>query len=363
MPRFSLRRCKNRNRFGAAVRMNGMPFRYVFALCGFILLSISSPSAAQDAKNVVVLETMTLPFLQGTTSWLRKSLTKMGYSDGVKVKYTVLNADGNFANAQSLLSQAISNQKIDVVVSVATLASRASRTLLDGKDIPQVFAVVADPVGEGFVSEIGAVSGSNITGRTHVVPASAKLSIVSKSLSALTKNKQFRVAILRSTYPSAASDAQQLIASAEQYPTLALKDLAFPYTPGEAGRSEMRRAATKLLIENKLDIDGIWLATGPNQLDAAFIRHIGSHGVPIVFVGSTVGIEQGGLIGLLSSAEINGRSVAGVVASILKGVPARDIPIVRPERFKAGMNLSTAEKMGVIVPVEVLELVGGNVYR
>ncbi len=312
---------------------------------------------------MVVLETMTLPFLQGTTSWLRRSLTKLGYPDGEKIKYTVLNANGNFENAQSLLSKTMSDQKIDLVVSVATLASRASRKLLDGTDIPQIFAVVADPVSEGFVSEIGAASGSNITGRTHVVPASAKLSIVSQSLAAITKTKPFRVAILRSTYPSAVSDAQKLIAGAEQFQNLVLTDLVFDYMSGDVGRSSMRRDAETLLLENKSSIDGIWLATGPNQLDAEFIKRVGSHGVPIVFVGSTIGIELVGLIGLQSSAEVNGRSVAGVVASVLKGVPAGDIPVIRPERFKAGMNLSTAEKMGVIVPVEVLELVGGNIYR
>lgn len=99
MPHMDLRRRIARAIFGDAERPNGKPIRLAVVFFSFVFLAISNPAAAQDAKNVVVLETMTLPFLQGTTSWLRRSLTKLGYPDGEKIKYTVLNANGNFENA------------------------------------------------------------------------------------------------------------------------------------------------------------------------------------------------------------------------------------------------------------------------
>ena len=110
---------------------------------------------------------MSLPFLQNTTKWFRRGLTDLGYAEGKNFEVQVLNAEGKFARAQELLSKILAEGRVDLVVSVATLASWASRELLKNGNVPQVFTVVADPVGEGFVSAIGQKSGSNITGQTH----------------------------------------------------------------------------------------------------------------------------------------------------------------------------------------------------
>ena len=154
-----------------------MPKSYLGKFFGILcILSLpwmfSGNARGSESKTVVVLETMTLPFLQETTRAFRESMSEMGYVDGKGVVYRIINANGNSDQARKMLDDALARETPDLVVSIATLASRVARTRLKETPIPQLFAIVADPVGEGFVSEIGQNSGSNITGRTHAIPIS-----------------------------------------------------------------------------------------------------------------------------------------------------------------------------------------------
>ena len=81
----------------------------------------------------------------------------------------------------------------DLVVTVATLATRAGRDLLSGTKIPHMFLIVTDPVGEGFVSEMGKTSGANITGQSHVVPVESQLALVSQILQTAKRDRPFRI--------------------------------------------------------------------------------------------------------------------------------------------------------------------------
>lgn len=337
---------------------------YSILLIGFIAVSVSSPNVARaESRHIIIVETMTLPYLQATTSWFRKEMEELGYADGRSVTYSVLNAQGNFDRAKELLSGALGQQKPNMVLSIATLASRASRQLLEGGDIPQVFAIVADPVSEGFVDSVGIHSKTNITGRTHVLPAKAKLEVVAQSVARVQNKNPCRIAVLRSTYPSASSDAQQLLQNADAYPNIEMSELVFDYVAGNKGRERMRLAATALVKANKSKIDGLWLAVGPNELDQDYIRAILELGVPVVYSGNKKAVEAGAMLSLLSTAEINGRSVAALADAIFKGTPAGNIPVTRPETFSVGLNIATATRLGFIIPSNIVELAEGNIVR
>jgi len=213
---------------------------------------------AGEKRHVVIVETMTLPFLQSTTAWVRKGLSGLGYKDSEDIEFTVLNAEGKPDRAKQLLSDTLAAEKIDLVVTIATLASRATRQVLKDKDLPQVFAIVADPVVEGFVSAIGEKSGSNITGSTHVVPSEVKLRVVTQSIANLAVSRPFRMGLLRSSYPSAISDARYLFNQVGKFKEIKLSGLAFDYAPGEAGRVAMRKAALSLVNANADRLDGLW---------------------------------------------------------------------------------------------------------
>lgn len=330
----------------------------------FNLLILSGIAEAAETRRVIVLETLSLPYLQNSTMWFRKELGRLGYIDGSTVSYTVLNAEGDAGRAGKLLTDAMSEQKVDLVVTVATLASRAAHKILEESKTPQLFMIVADPVGEGLVSEIGKKSQFNLTGRTHVVPALAKLSFVAKSVANIAStDNPLKIGLLHSSYPASMSDSRQLVAHGEQFPEIEFHKLAFDFISGDSGRAEMREAASNLIKVAASELDGLWLTVGPNELDILFVRSIVETGVPLLYAGSQEAVKAGAMLSLVSSAEINGRAVARLADVIFKGTPASDIPITRPDTFSISLNVSTAKQLNAAIPSQIVELSGKNIFQ
>lgn len=320
-------------------------------------------AASETPKRVVILQTLTSAYLEKSVTWFRSDMTRLGYKDGTDVSYTILNAQGDLGRAESLLTSAIDQVTPDLVVTVATLATRAGRDLLSGTKIPQMFLIVTDPVGEELVSEMGKASGSNITGQSHVVPVESQLALVSQILDTAKRGTPFRIGILRSTYPSATSQSVQLLAAAHQFPTVRLTDLDFPYLSGDSALLEMKKSAMELVEAHKESLDGLWLVAGPNQSELDFLNAVLATGIPIVNSGSISNAHLGAMLALQSTAELNGRAAAEAASAILAGTDPGKIPVTRPSKFVAGVNVLTATRLGAVIPSGVLELAQDNVFH
>ena len=66
--------------------------------------------------------------------------------------------------------------------------------------------------------------------------------------------------------------------------------------------------------------------------------------------------DDGGLMGYGPSLTTMFRQAGGVMAKILKGTPAGEIPIERPTRFELAVNLKTARTLGLKVPQSIMAL-------
>ncbi len=341
------------------------PRRFIvqFLLTFLLAALFIGPASASERTRVVVVETMALPIVQNTTSWLLKGLGDFGHKTGDSLDVVVINADGDSERAETLTREAIDGKPVDVVVTIATLATRAARKVLEDKSIPQIFVLVADPVGEGIVPEIGARSGGNITGSTHVVPPIAKLQVVARSLPKKPTGEPFRLGFLYSSYPSAMSDKNDLFEALKTQSDIELLAMGFPFIPGEAGKDDMLKAAQSLLRENAESIDGLWLATGPNGANQNYVTEIQKSGKPIVYAGNMQSVKQGAMLTVVSTPEISGLAGAAVVDAVLKGAKAGEIPVTRSPRFAVGVNLGTAKRIGAVIPSAVLSLAGENVFN
>ncbi|WP_339856027.1 ABC transporter substrate binding protein [uncultured Nisaea sp.] len=333
---------------------------FILGFC-FLLLPVNA-SADETLKHVVILKTLTSPLLDKSAAWFQLEMSHLGHQEGVNVSYTILNAYGDFKRAKELLKTTMDQDPPDLVLTVATLATRAGRELLTGTKIPQLFMIVTDPVGEGFVGEMGKASKSNITGQSHVVPVESQLALVSQILQTAKRDTPFRIGIPRSTYPSAASQAAQLRAAAHQFPVLEFVDLGFPYIPGPEGRTRMTELAMDSVNAHKDTLDGLWMVAGPNQSNVDFVKNIIATGVPIVSGGNIQNASLGAMIVLQSTDELNGRAAAEAASAILSGINPGEIPVTRPSRFIAGVNIATATRLGAVIPSGVLELAQDNVF-
>jgi len=314
-------------------------------------------------KHVVILKTLSSPLVDTSIMWLHKELRRRGFVEGKTVSYRTLDAGGDAVQAISLLSASIAEQRPDLVVTVATLATRAGRTLLSTTRIPQLFMIVTDPIGEGLTSAVGESSGTNLTGLTHVVPAEYQLAVVSRILATAKRKTPFRLAILRSDYPSAKSEATQLMQAAPAFPGVELVELGFHYAPGDSGRTEARKRAVQLVREHRHELDGLWLVAGPNQSNPEFFRALHGTGIPIVNSSNIENARKGAMVALQATADNIGKGVAEMAAAMLAGTDPSTIPVTRPRRFEAGVNVTTATKLGAVIPSAILELAQRNVFH
>jgi len=85
--------------------------------------------------------------------------------------------------------------------------------------------------------------------------------------------------------------------------------------------------------------------------------------VPMIFGVNKQSVQLGALLFIEPDAEAEGREVGVLADRILKGERAGSIPVIPPLKFKMGINLTTAQKMDIVVPPDILELIGKNIYR
>ncbi len=332
-------------------------------LASLLGLSVITQAKAEEPKRVVVIETMKLPVLQDATKWFRKGMTDLGYLEGKNIEYVFLNAEGSPETSSAILTNELNNQKPDMVVSVATLATRESYKILKNQDTPLVFILVSYPEKEGFVRAIGEASGTNDTGKTHIIPPPAKIEVVRQALKSLTKKSPMRIGILNSTYPSALSEAAQIMEINKDIEELSFVDLNFEYLPGQENRDALRNNALEVIEKNRSNFDVLWMATGPMGNDTKILKILKEKKIPVIFANNIEAVKSGVMLSMISSSEVNGIATAEIADQIFKGKNAGEIPVTRPNSYLVSINITTATELGTVIPSALLKLAGKNIYR
>jgi putative ABC transport system substrate-binding protein len=203
-------------------------------------------------------------------------------------------------------------------------------------------ALVADPVGSGFVSNL-AHPGGNITGLTIM----------------LTDISAKRLELLKQAIPSATRVA-------------VLWNPDTPISPKVI--EQLKEAAPSLSIELKF----VSVRT-PGGIDPAFLTVSRTHAQALYVVGDPLfnahrptllklaaeaqlpaiydarhWPDEGGLMSYGPSYADLFRRSAGYVDKILRGIKPGDLPIEQPSKLEFVVNLRTAKAMGMTIPEMVL---------
>jgi len=152
---------------------------------------------------------------------------------------------------------------------------------------------------------------------------------------------------------------------------IAAKDKNIAYVPYEIQYREFPDNIDPMLkdlsiglkqLEGKIDF--IWAPLGPFAESAEYNKLVQTQSsVPMIFGVNKQSVQLGALLFIEPDAEAEGREVGVLADRILKGERAGSIPVIPPLKFKMGINLTTAQKMDIVVPPDILELIGKNIYR
>ena len=270
-------------------------------------------------------------FLQG--------LQELGWSVGRNVIVDIRWSADNNADARKYAAELVALAP-DVILAQSSNAVASLQQVTS--TVPIVFALVADPVGAGYVDSL-ARPGGNITGF-----ASFGYSISGKWLQLLKEIAPgvTRVAVFRD--PSVAAGPGQFAVIQAAAPSLGVE--LRPFAVRDEGEIERALALFAQSPNSGLIVTGGPQAASHRDLIIALAAR---HRLPAVYFGR-YWAAAGGLISYGSDLLDPFRRAAGYVDRILKGEKPADMPVQAPTKYELVINLKTAKALGITVSPTLL---------
>jgi putative ABC transport system substrate-binding protein len=324
-----------------------MKRREFITLLGTALASVPSAGRAQQAERVrrlgVLMSTnQNDPVAQTRVAALRDGLAQSGWNEGHNLAIEWRWSGGDIARTQEYATELV-RLAPDVLLANGTPATAALKQATTA--IPIVFAVVNDPVAQGFIASM-AHPGGNITGFSFL-----EYSMVGKSLEMLKQiaPHSVHVAVMFNpdTYPYYEIHLKSFEAVAKQ---LSLDLSAAP----ARSAAEVDDAIAKLGRE-----PGSALLVTPDPFMLVHrdvvIGAAAKHRVPASY-SYRQNVKEGGLTSYGADATDIFLRSASYIDRILKGAFPGDLPAQAPVKFEIAINVKTAKALGLDIPGDLLAL-------
>ena len=290
-------------------------------------IGVLLPAAADDA----LYQARMTAFLGG--------LQQLGWTDGRNVRIDTRWAAGDADLIRKYAGELIALGP-DVLVAFTSAAVPPLQQLT--RTIPIVFAVVADPVGAGYVESL-ARPGGNVTGFTvWEYTLSGKWLELLKEIAPRTA----RVAVLRDSAIAAGPAEYGAIQTVAPSLGMELRPIDM-HNAGEIERGITMFAASP---NGGLITTGSPASTIYRELIVALAAR---HRLPAVYYARFY-VTGGGLISYGPDILDQCQRAAGYVDRILKGAKATDLPVQAPTKYELAINLKTAKALGITVPDKLI---------
>jgi ABC-type uncharacterized transport system substrate-binding protein len=279
-------------------------------------------------------------------SWyaaFREGLQKLGWTEGHNTQIDTRWATPDDAESMRRFAKELVALQPDLLLSSTTPTTSA--LLQQTRTIPIVFAIVADPIGSGFVANF-ARPGGNVTGFIFTEPT-----MVGKWLELLKKiaPRIARVAMLFN--PISATYAEYWLKPFEAAaPSFAVEAIAAPVR----NRSELETviaAQARELNSGLIAMPDSFTDTHRVEITSLAVRYRLPAVYPFRFFA-----EVGGLLSYGVDRTDNFRRAATYMDRILKGEKPAELPVQAPIKFELVINLKTARAIGLDVPLHLQQL-------
>jgi len=276
-------------------------------------------------------------------SWLvvfRGELAGLGWTEGSNLRMELRWGAADQDKIKTLAKELV-NLRPDAILSVTTPVTSALAH--ETRTLPIVFAIVADPIGSGFVPSLSR-PGGNITGFATINSAlGGKWVELLKEVAPRT----VRMALLYN--PATAPPLQVYMTSIQ------------------AAASSFAVEASAAPVHVKDEIEGVIAAQAHNPggglivMPEAFnvtnrdliIALAARYGVPAIYA-TRFYAESGGLITYGVDYAEQFRQAAGYIDRVLKGTTPADLSVQQPTKFEFVINLKTAKALGLTIPDKLL---------
>jgi putative tryptophan/tyrosine transport system substrate-binding protein len=282
------------------------------------------------------------PITKVRAAVMKQTLAALGWREGANLHIDWRDGGSDLALIGRFADEMVAAAP-DVLLAIGTPCVEELRRRTG--TIPIVFAVVTDPVGQGFVASL-AHPGCNITGFTDYEGPMA-----GKWLEMLTQitPRAAHVAVLYN--PATAPFANLMLrAMQDAARSLAVTVRAVPLHDA-AGIAPMI-AALRTEKETALLVLADYF-TLTNR--ASILASAAQANLPAVYWNRAF-VDEGGLMAYGTDNSDIVRRAAAYIDRILKGERPVDLPVQNPTKFELVVNLKTARTLGVTIPATLLAI-------
>lgn len=287
-----------------------------------------------DVSHIGIIVAGHAPPIEG----FKEGLQELGWVEGKNVHLELRAAQGALERLPELASEIV-RLNVDVIAVIGAVTVRAARQATT--NIPIVFAIVVEPIGDHMTPDLERPSG-NVTGVTTFDPGQARTQL--QFLKAVKPDLE-RLAILSDLGVSECMSNSNKQAALD----LGLK----PQVIRVKGPSP-----DYLQVFRTMQCDGVQaLIVLEEPINVSCRKEIADLALtgrlPTVFAREQA--EAGGLIAYGTSLREAARQMAPYVDKILKGAQPGDLPIRTVLKHELVVNLRTAYALGVTIPDDLIK--------
>ena len=292
------------------------------------------PNSKRNPPRIGIIVAGSAPPIEG----FKEGLAKLGWIEERNVNFAIRVAQGQIDRLPGFASEII-GLNVDVIAVIGAVTVRAVQKATS--TIPIVFSVVVEPVGDRLTTNLQRPDG-NATGVTTFDPHQA---VTQLEFLKMVRTTLARVAILSD------SDVSECLSNSnrEAVKKLGLQPQVIrvkgPFPDYEAAFLAMDRERAEALVVLEEPINA---ACRKQIAELASVRRL-----PTVFAREQV--DAGGLIAYGTSLREAAKHMAVYADKILKGAKPADLPIEAALRHELVINVRTARKLCMTVPLELLD--------
>lgn len=268
------------------------------------------------------------------------------------VRFTLIKPQTADADEMQRLPQTVRDLAPDLIYSWGTATTLAVAGTFDVpriKDIPIVFAVVADPLRAGLVKDLREPR-RNLTGTSHLAPMSVQLT-------AMREYKNFTTlgVVFNPAEPNTKFMLDDLMVEAKK---IGVKIVSVP-----VGLNNSKQPDAATLPQKIAEVKAAgaqWLYLGPDTFVGFTHRKITTSeslkiNLPVFTANESAIRDADSLFGLFSPVESMARFTAMKASQILlKEKKVENIPIETLQRFSILINMCSAKKLALYPPLGLL---------
>jgi len=277
---------------------------------------------------------------------------------GIDIDFLIRDAGRDPSKLPDFIAEARAEQ-VDLILTWGTSVTQGiAGTLADlddpafNHDIPQVFTVVADPVGAGVIDSLDSTGRANLTGTFNRVPETVNIETMRAYFPGfrhlgLLYNTNEKNSVLKHAEIGALSAEMNFDLTALQLPL------------GEDGKPRIEDIAPAMAEMKAAGVDFIYLGSS-SFLDAnrdTFTGAAVANGIPVLSPYERLVRDSQALISVAARYTDVGR-LAGMQAEkiLVGGATPGDLPVARMTDFAFVINMSVAKKLKLFPPLELLQI-------